>query len=48
MVLLVLEIVGGIRSAFGSSIGDAFIYGVLFFQYLAGGIYYTIKLIKEA
>lgn len=48
VILLVLEIVGGIRSAFGSSIGDAFVYGVLFFQYLAGGIYYTIKLIKEA
>lgn len=53
VVLLVLEIVGGIRSAvsaagLGASIGEAFVYGVLFFQYLAGGIYYTIKLIKEA
>jgi len=53
MVLLVLEIVGGIRTAvdaagLGASVGDAFIYGVMFFQYLVGGIYYTIKLIKEA
>lgn len=53
IVLLVLEIVGGIRTAvdaagFSASIGEAVVYGVMFFQYLAGGIYYTIRLIKEA
>ncbi len=53
IALLVLEIVGGIRTAvdaagFSSTIGEAVVYGVMFFQYLAGGIYYTIRLIKEA
>lgn len=53
ILLLVLELAGGIHSAvsaagLGASVGEAFVYGVMFFQYLAGGIYYTIKLIREA